>query len=318
MSQNANSRLQAVSITVLTLVLLDAVLLFLVWLSTFVLETYSWGLFVLLPFVFGLATAWVANLLRPRDAGECTFLAFIALVIAAFVALVIGFEGVICLVMASPLIIFLTLAGCWVGVLLLPREHLQKVLPVMLVLTPLLMGFEAAIEPEPPLYAVKTAVEIDAPPEVVWHHVVSFSEIMEPEDWIFKTGLAYPITARIEGSGVGAIRYCVFSSGAFVEPIEVWDAPRLLRFTVTENPPPMQEWNPFHDTHPPHLDGFLTSRRGQFLLEPLPGGGTRLEGTTWYQHGLWPATYWRWWSDAIIHRIHERVLNHVASLAEGA
>jgi hypothetical protein len=41
-----------------------------------------------------------------------------------------------------------------------------------------------------------------------------------------------------------------------------------------------------------------------------------LEGTTWYRHGLWPAEYWRWWSDAIIHRIHLRVLRHVRMLAE--
>jgi hypothetical protein len=43
---------------------------------------------------------------------------------------------------------------------------------------------------------------------------------------------------------------------------------------------------------------------------------TLLEGTTWYRHGLWPAEYWRWWSDAIIHRIHMRVLTHIRTLAE--
>ncbi len=60
----------------------------------------------------------------------------------------------------------------------------------------------------------------------------------------------------------------------------------------------------------------LLSRRGQFRITPLPNGDTLLEGTTWYQHGLWPAQYWRCWSDAIIHRIHLRVLNHVRMLAE--
>jgi len=48
----------------------------------------------------------------------------------------------------------------------------------------------------------------------------------------------------------------------------------------------------------------------------MPGGRTLLQGTSWYQHGLWPAEYWRWWSDAIIHRIHMRVLNHVRDLSE--
>lgn len=30
-----------------------------------------------------------------------------------------------------------------------------------------------------------------------------------------------------------------------------------------------------------------------------------------YRHRLWPSAYWRLWSDAIIHRIHMRVLRHI-------
>ena len=56
--------------------------------------------------------------------------------------------------------------------------------------------------------------------------------------------------------------------------------------------------------------------RASFKLTPLPGNRTLLEGTTWYQHGLWPTEYWRWWSDAIIHRIHLRVLNHIQMLSQ--
>ena len=90
----------------------------------------------------------------------------------------------------------------------------------------------------------------------------------------------------------------------------------MLQFSVTQNPAPMQEWTPYRHVHPPHLDGFLVSRKGQFLLTPLPGGRTRLEGTTWYHHNMWPAHYWQLWSDHIIHAIHLRVLNHVKRLAE--
>jgi hypothetical protein len=85
---------------------------------------------------------------------------------------------------------------------------------------------------------------------------------------------------------------------------------------VTQNPSPMREWSPYIDLHPPHLDGFLVSHKGHFLLTPLPDGRTRLEGVTWYVHSLWPASYWRLWSDFIIHRIHLRVLNHVKQAAE--
>jgi hypothetical protein len=100
-----------------------------------------------------------------------------------------------------------------------------------------------------------------------------------------------------------------------VEPIDIWDAPHLLRFHVTQSPEPLREWSPF-EIHPTHLHGYLASKAGQFRLIPLTDHHTLLEGTSWYSHGLWPAEYWRWWSDAIMHRIHMRVLNHIRTLAE--
>jgi hypothetical protein len=31
---------------------------------------------------------------------------------------------------------------------------------------------------------------------------------------------------------------------------------------------------------------------------------------------MWPGMYWRLWTDAIIHSIHNRVFRHVKALAE--
>src|SRR5262249_15306990 len=176
---------------------------------------------------------------------------------------------------------------------------------------PLLMAAEQANPPEAPLLQVTTSVEVEAPPEVVWAQVVAFSEMAPPEELVFRVGIAYPMRATLDGEGVGAVRHCVFSTGAFVEPITVWDAPRRLAFDVTAQPAPLQEWTPWRRIAPAHLDGYLRSERGEFRLLARPGGRTRLEGTTWYRHDLWPAAYWRLWSDAIIHRIHARVLRHI-------
>jgi hypothetical protein len=157
---------------------------------------------------------------------------------------------------------------------------------------------------------------IDAAPEVVWRNVIAFSELPPPKEAMFKLGIAYPIRAEIFGAGVGAVRHCNFSTGPFVEPIEVWDEPRLLKFSVTQNPEPMQEWTPYRNVHPTHLNGYLESRAGQFRLIPVGENQTRLEGTTWYHHHLWPADYWQLWSDHIIHTIHLRVLNHIKTISE--
>ncbi|MEZ6014545.1 MAG: hypothetical protein R3F49_05485 [Planctomycetota bacterium] len=46
-------------------------------------------------------------------------------------------------------------------------------------------------------------------------------------------------------------------------------------------------------------------------------GRVLLEGTTWYTHDLTPAWYWGPISDRLIHRIHRRVLDHIATVAAG-
>jgi len=225
-------------------------------------------------------------------------------------------EGLICLVMSMCLTVPLAILGGVVGYFMQASYYSNRVPPVLLLALLPLMGFEKWESPEPVQFAVTSTVEIDAPVETVWQNVVSFSELPPVEDWIFRTGLAYPLRADIKGAGVGAVRHCVFSTGAFVEPITIWDEPRHLRFDVTQMPEPMEEWTFYQHIHPPHLDGYFQTTQGEFRLEPLPGGRTRLHGTTWYHNDLWPAHYWKWWSDRLIHRIHLRVLKHVKNLSE--
>ena len=163
---------------------------------------------------------------------------------------------------------------------------------------------------------VTTVMEVDAPPEIVWNHVVSFAELPPPSRFVFDLGVAHPVRARIEGSGVGAVRHCEFSTGAFVEPITHWEPGRRLAFDVAEQPPPMTEWSFYEHVHAPHLDDFLRCQRGEFRLSELPGGRTRLEGTTWYELEMGPTAYWKLWADGLIHAIHARVLEHIAREAK--
>jgi transcription initiation factor IIE alpha subunit len=58
------------------------------------------------------------------------------------------------------------------------------------------------------------------------------------------------------------------------------------------------------------------SKGGQFQLRLLSNNQTEVAGTTWYYHKAWPQRYWKLWSDAIIHNIHERVLKTIKQDAE--
>jgi hypothetical protein len=78
----------------------------------------------------------------------------------------------------------------------------------------------------------------------------------------------------------------------------------------------MRELTPYAQITPRHLDGYLRTTRGEFRLMPLAGGGTRLEGRTWYRLDMGPEAYWQLFTDALIHRIHLRVLEHIKTEAE--
>ena len=145
--------------------------------------------------------------------------------------------------------------------------------------------------------------------------MIEFPQLSAPTEFLFKSGIAYPINAKITGKGVGAIRHCNFSTGSFVEPITVWDEPRLLQFSVNEQPEAMKELS-IYDLHPNHLHGYFVSKQGQFKLTLLPNGHTLLQGTTWYYNRIKPAQYWTLWSDYIVHQIHRRVLNHIKEQSE--
>jgi uncharacterized membrane protein YhaH (DUF805 family) len=281
---------------------------------------YGWGLFVALPFCMGLTAVLLHSYHRPRRAGESVVVSLVSVLLFTTVLLAVAWEGIVCLAMAAPLGIGLALAGGAVGHAIQRRAwqaaYAHGALVLLLLGLPLLMGAERAIRPEAEELEVLTVMEADAPPEVVWQNVVAFTQLAEPEEWLFRAGIAYPVRAEIIGQGVGAERHCVFSTGAFVEPIEVWDEPRRLKFSVISNPAPMEEWTPYGHIEPAHLDGYFGSSGGQFHLVPLPGGRTRIEATTWYRNRIWPAAYWQVWSDAIIHRIHVRVLNHVKKASE--
>ncbi|MEO8663203.1 MAG: SRPBCC family protein [Bryobacteraceae bacterium] len=281
--------------------------------TIWLLKTGVYGLtvFVILPVLLGALASWVA---RPASSGLAAGYGAMTVMVALFCLLFLSVEGFVCVVMCLPLALPLGALGGWLMYRLTSAGVTTAGGLAMLFLIPAGAGWDVTARPD--LFEVTTAMEISAPPERVWQYVVSFPELPPPEEWLFRAGVAYPVRTRIEGTGAGATRYCELSTGALVEPIEVWDEPRLLRFRVTETPASMREWSPYGEIAPKHLHGYLVSRFGQFRLTPMASGGTLLEGTTWYQHGLWPATYWRWWSDAIVHQIHGRVLRHVKALAE--
>lgn len=279
--------------------------------------SYGMALFMLTPLFIGAAPALLYGYKRSIKQYQAVQLGFLALAVFTLWLIFYAIEGVICIAMVAPLGLLMTWVGAMIGFAIhqLNSNNTPNLLLILLALIPTLGFIEKDWQPK--LSPVVTSIDIDAPPATVWKNVVAFPQLDKPTEFIFKTGIAYPINATITGSGVDAIRHCNFTTGSFVEPITVWEEPRLLRFNVLEQPDPMKELS-FWDIDAPHLHDFFVSKQGQFKLIALPDGTTRLEGTTWYYHNIKPDIYWRLWSDLIVHKIHERVLKHIKKTAENA
>jgi uncharacterized membrane protein YhaH (DUF805 family) len=288
-----------------------------VWGSIYLLSAYGGSLFLGTPLLMGTSAAYFFN--RPASHGLAASAGIGAAAVSlGFVALLLfALEGVICLVMAAPLALPIAALGGVLGKAIADasRRPVHEIAAGLLVL-PLWTVTEAWLF-RAPERVVLTVVEIDAPPAVVWKNVVEFPKLPRERAWYFRLGIACPERAEISGRGVGAVRRCEFTTGTFVEPITVWEEPRRLAFDVTEQPAPMFELSPYRHVHPPHLDNNLQSSRGEFRLVELDGGRTRLEGRTWYRCEMYPQWYWTAWSDLLIHKIHERVLEHIREVSEG-
>ncbi|WP_018343924.1 SRPBCC family protein [Cytophaga aurantiaca] len=278
---------------------------------------YGLALFILTPvfigagstILYGYKTSFVKNKRIAAKVG------FTALGIFTAVLVVCAIEGIICIAMAAPFGLLFTWIGTLIGYYVINQNNVNSfsVFLLLLICIPLVSFAEKDISPA--YHTVTTSVEINAPIEKVWTNVVEFPQLKEPAEFLFKVGIAYPINARIEGEGVGAIRHCTFNTGSFVEPITKWNAPNLLQFDVVEQPVPMKELS-FWDVDAPHLHDYFVSKRGQFKLISVSKNKTLLEGTTVYYHNIRPVFYWQLWSNTIVHKIHERVLNHIKSNSE--
>ena len=289
--------------------------LILTWIGIYKFNQYGLALFVLIPIILGFTSTVILGFKNQTTKKQSFQISFISLYFYVLGLLLLRIEGLICIAMAAPFGILISILGSFIGFKIINKN--SKKAPITLlflvILFPLFSFYDKKTEPK--LYSVLTKIEIEADIETVWANVVSFPPLEEPNEYIFKVGISYPINATIDGDEVGAIRKCNFNTGSFVEPISIWDKPHLLSFNVIEQPKPMKELS-FWKIDAPHLHDFFVSKKGQFKLTETSKSTTILEGTTWYYHNIKPALYWKIWSDMIVHKIHLRVLNHIKKNSE--
>jgi hypothetical protein len=278
-------------------------------------QSYGWTLFLGLPVLVSFLSAFIYRRFLQAAWIHSYGVSLLSVLLVGIFILLFALDGLICLLMAFPLIAALALAGSTLGHFLGRKmgDKTAGVLPLLsIALFPFLVSWENTHEEAPPMHIVVSKVSIQAPIDSVWQEVIAFDRITDPPDGIFLLGIAYPVQAHIYGYGPGAIRHYIFSTGPFVELITKWDTPHSLESSVSANPAPLKELSFWPDLDTPHLHRTFASSKGQFHLWE-ENGKTILEGSTWYADHIMPDWYWHWTSD---YKIHLRVLNHIKQSVE--
>ena len=287
--------------------------------GTLFLGSYGWVLFTLVPVVMGFCAAVIYGLSEPRSYWSCVSVALVSVALGGLAILGFAIEGAFCVLLAAPLALPLAAFGGWLGYLVQRRDETAQapqIAGALLFFLPFIMYGEQRGRSEARQIEVSTSIVIHAPADRVWQSVIHLASVPKPDSVIFHS-VAYPIRTTLQGTGIGATRQCVFSTGSIVEPIKVWQPGHELRFAVLAQPPLMRELSPYSDVHPPHLKlEYLRSKEGQFTLSPLPDGATLLTGTSYYESRLWPGAYWQIWTDGIAHTVHRVVLGEIKRQSE--
>jgi hypothetical protein len=262
-----------------------------------------WPSLILLPFIVGLVAAWFWRRLN-RSVAISFLDALWTLLVSIAAAAIILREGVVCLVIVSPLVYVLLFTGILVGRLWFRPNYSKLRLTIFPLLTLATLG-ESLYHSEQQA-VVTDSIVIRASPAKVWPHVLAFPEIPDPPGyWIFRLGLPYPTQTTNGGNFVGVDRQCMFSNGIIIkEHVAEFVPNEKLTFDIAEQPTD------------PEAYGHITLHRGQFVLRDNHDGTTTLTGSSWYTLHVRPRWYFDLWTRDMTRAVHLRVMNHVKRLSE--
>lgn len=105
--------------------------------------------------------------------------AYLTLLVFCLGLLVFAFEGIICIIMAAPIGLLFTWIGYRLGYAIIKSTFINApLISVLLIISvPCFMGFDYyGKDAKEDLRTVTTSIVINAPKEIVWKKVITFSK----------------------------------------------------------------------------------------------------------------------------------------------
>jgi hypothetical protein len=273
----------------------------------------------ILPMAVGFLAAW-----SPQEewrSREAVLLPLGAALMVLITVLAIGVEGLICVVMMTPVFLLMALLGgmlAWTIRKVRNRRLRSTALLTMLLLPYVAGPLEQQIPQVQSRRIVENRIRIRADEQTVWKQIIRVPAI-RPEEYrttfIHRIGFPRPIEATLSHEGVGGVREASFERGVlFRETVTEWVPQRRLSFTIAVDSIPTKTL----DQHVTVGGEYFDVLDGTYEIVPIAPGQVELR--LWSTHRLSTHfnAYSALWTDFVMRQIQGNILEVVRDRAEQA
>lgn len=284
----------------------------------------SFSFLLILPAVVSGFVAYVADPWAERSLRAYLAMPFWLLCVIIFASFVFLREGIICIIILSPLWMISGAIGAWITWRLRRRKPIDQADTFRSAAWLAIPLIAMQIEPMIPLpvdnATVTRSVIVDATPDAMWPLLRGIPDVRPDEgSWNITQdviGVPRPLGARLVGEGIGAERLANWGDKVrFRERITEWRPGRRIgwRFIFDD----IDGWK-FTDRHLMPDSPYFHITTGGYTMEPLPGGRTRLTLDTHYRIQTPVNLYSEAWGQLFLGDLENNLLALVRDRAERA
>lgn len=280
------------------------------------------GFTCFMPLAMGCITAYFAEIDEPKRISTWILLPWVPLMAALGATVLTFLEGMICVVMFAPLAMVLSSVGGLLGGMaarvIRSNRARNATMACVMALPFLISPWERNAFYRSDLREVENTIEIQAPPEVIWRNIERVPAIGRdelPTSWSHRIGFPDPVEATLSHEGVGGVRNATFAGGLFfLETVDVWELKRRLGFTIAAQTDliPATTLDEHVSVGGPYFDVL----RGEYRLEPLGNGRTRLHLSSRHRVSTDFNWYAHLWTDGVMSDLQQRILQVIRKRCE--